>query len=110
LYITYASDSKARVIPVRFGEEELRAIDEAMAKTAARSRSEFIRDAVGHYLDTVKEMKVIRIRNVSRSQAKKEVLREKGEAETFDIANDLRLDLNLTIQTFKELWEERSIR
>ena len=104
---------RQRVIPVRFGEEELEAISKSMDKTGARSRSEFIREAVRQYLDTVKEMRVIRIRDVSESQAKKEILnyiRDKKEAEAFDIANDLRLDLNLTIRALKELWEEGTIR
>ncbi len=105
--------AKQRVVPVRFSEEELETMEGFMNKTGARSRSEFIREAVKHYLDTVKEMRVIQIRNLSKSQAKKEILnylRDKKEAETFDIANDLRFDLNLTMQALKELWEEGDIR
>ena len=97
-----------KVIPVRFGEDELEAMGHLMVKTGARSRSEFIREALKHYVDTVREMKVIRVRNISKSQAKKEILNyleEKKEAETFDIANDLRLELNLTMRALKELWE-----
>lgn len=57
-------------------------------------------------------MKVIELRDMSKGQAKKEILEYimKKEAETFDIANDLRLDLNLTMKALKELWEEGRIQ
>ncbi|MBI4258079.1 MAG: ribbon-helix-helix protein, CopG family [Thaumarchaeota archaeon] len=104
---------KQWIVPVRFDEEELDAIDENMGKISARSRSEFIRTAVEHYLNNLREMKVIKIRNVSNNRAKKEILaylRDREEAETFDIANDLKLDLNLTVQALKELWEEGTVQ
>ena len=101
------------VVPVRFSGDELEAIEVSMKKAGVPSRSEFIRESVGHYLDTVSEMKVIKIREVSIRQAKEEILqylRDKKEAETFDIANDLRLDLNLAMQALRELWEEGDVR
>lgn len=101
------------MIPVRFEHEQVQAIDDVMGKIGARSRSEFVREAVRHYLDTVKEMKIIRVRSLSKEQAKREIvdyLRDKKEAETFDIANDLRLELELTMQALKELWEEGSVK
>lgn len=101
------------MIPVRFEHEQVQAIDEVMSKIGARSRSEFVREAVRHYLDTVKEMKIIRVRSLSKEQAKREIvdyLRDKKEAETFEIANDLRLELELTMQALRELWEEGSIK
>jgi metal-responsive CopG/Arc/MetJ family transcriptional regulator len=104
---------RQKIVPVRFDEEELKAMDSFLNKVNARSRSEFIREAVKHYLDTVREMRVIRIRSVSESKAKREILnylKEKEEADTFDIANDLRLDLDLTIRVLKELWEEEKVR
>jgi metal-responsive CopG/Arc/MetJ family transcriptional regulator len=104
---------KQKIVPVRFDEEELKAIDSLLDKVNARSRSEFIREAVRHYLDNVREMRVIRIRNISESRAKRKILnylKEKEEADTFDIANDLRLDLDFTILVLKELWEEGRIR
>ena len=104
---------RERMIPVRFDDEQVQAIDSVMGKIGARSRSEFVREAVRHYLDTVKEMKIIRVRSLSKEQAKREIvyyLRGKKEAETFDIANDLRLELELTVQALKELWEEGSIK
>ncbi|MBO3833454.1 MAG: ribbon-helix-helix protein, CopG family, partial [Candidatus Brockarchaeota archaeon] len=97
---------KQKIVPVRFDEEELEAIDGLLNKVNARSRSEFIREAVKHYLDTVREIRVIQIRNVSKAQARREILKylkERKEADTFDIANDLKLDLGLTIRVLKEL-------
>lgn len=104
---------KSKVIPIRFSEDDLQKIDNLLNKTGSRSRSEFIRDAVQHYLDNVAEVKVIKLRNLSKEKAKKEILnyiKNRKEAETFDIANDLRLDLNLTMKALRELWEEGRIR
>ena len=117
VYIVYGGifmekTMREKVIPIRFSEEELGKIDRLLSKTGARSRSEFVREAVQHYLNNVAEMKVIELRDVSKDQAKKEILEyvlKMEEAETFDIANDLRLDLNLTIESLKELWEEGRI-
>lgn len=103
---------KQKIVPVRFDEEELEAIDGLLNKVNARSRSEFIREAVKHYLDTVREIRFIQIRSVSKAQARKEILKylkKRKEADTFDIANDLRLDLGLTIRVLKELWEEGKV-
>lgn len=104
---------REKMIPVRFDDDQVQAIDEVMSKIGAKSRSEFVREAVRHYLDTVKEMKIIRVRSLSKEQAKREIvdyLRDKKEAETFDIANDPRLELEVTVQALKELWEEGSIK
>jgi len=105
--------SRGKVVPVRVGEEELRKIDGLLGKAGLRSRSEFVREAVRYYLDNVAETRAIQIRDLSKDQAKKEIMEyllKKKEAETFDIANDLRLDMNLTVRSLKELWEEGSIK
>ena len=36
-------------------------------------------------------------------------LKEHKEAETFDIANDLRLDLGITVKVLKKLWGEGKV-
>jgi len=103
----------SKVIPIRFDEDDLRKVDSLLSKTGSRSRSEFIRDAVQYYLNNVAGVKVIQLRNMSRDKAKKEILeyiKKRKEAETFDLANDLRLDLNLTMKALRELWEEGRIR
>jgi len=57
--------------------------------------------------------KVIEIRtDVTVKDAKAEIvayLRKHKEAETFDIANDLRLDLDIAVRALKELREESRV-
>ncbi len=53
--------------------------------------------------------KVIKLRKLSKEQAKKEIIqfiKNRKEADTFDIANELRLDMDLTVKALRELWEE----
>jgi metal-responsive CopG/Arc/MetJ family transcriptional regulator len=105
--------AKELIIPIRFGRGEVEKIDKLVEKSGIRSRSEFIREAVRHYLDTVSEMKIITIRKISKEQAKKEILEfinHRKEADTFDIANELRLDIDNTVKALKELWEEGSVK
>jgi hypothetical protein len=58
-------------------------------------------------------LKVIEIRsNVTLKEASAEILaylKKRKEAETFDIANDLRLDLDLTVKALKQLWEKGKV-
>jgi hypothetical protein len=57
----------------------------------------------------VGSLKVIEVRNITLKDAKAEIvvyLRKYKEAETFEITNDLRLDLDLSVRALKELWEE----
>lgn len=98
------------IVPVRFSKREIDRIDKAVERIGAKSRSALIREAAEKYLQEIGGLKVIEIRqDVTLKDAKTEVvvyLRKHKEAETFDIANDLRLDLGLTVRALKELWEE----
>ena len=101
------------IIPIRFAKGEITKIDRLLEKSGINSRSEFIREAVRHYLNTVGEIKVIKIRKISKEEAKKEILqfiKDKKETDTFDIANELRLDMDVTIKALKELWEEGKVK
>ena len=104
---------KGTIVPVRFPKHGLQNIDEAVKRAGAKSRSAFIREATEKYVQEVGGLKVIEIReNVSVQQARTEILaylNEHKEAETFDIANDLRLDLDLTVKVLKKLWEEGKV-
>jgi len=104
---------KETIVAVRFPKRELQKIDEAVKRASAKSRSAFIREATEKYVQEVGGLKVIEIReNVSLQQARAEILaylNENKEAETFDIANDLRLDLDITVRVLKKLWEEGKI-
>jgi DNA-binding MarR family transcriptional regulator len=79
----------------------------------AKSRSAFIREATEKYVQEAGGLKVIEIRkNVSLKEARAEILaylKEHKEAETFDIANDLRLDLDVAVKVLKQLWEEGKV-
>ncbi|MGP8071175.1 MAG: hypothetical protein ACLP5V_14920 [Candidatus Bathyarchaeia archaeon] len=98
------------IVPVRFSKLEIERIDKAMERIGAKSRSAMIREATQKYLQEVGSLQVIELRsNVTLKDARAEIvtyLRKHKEAETFDIANDLRLDLQLTVRALKELWEE----
>jgi predicted DNA-binding protein len=104
---------KERIVPVRFSKSEVEKIDKAVERLGAKSRSAFIREATEKYIQEVGGLKVVEIReNVSLQDAEAEILaylRERKEAETFDVANDLRLDLELTVKALKELWEEGKV-
>jgi metal-responsive CopG/Arc/MetJ family transcriptional regulator len=104
---------KETIVPVRFPKHELEKIDEAAKRMGAKSRSAFIREATEKYVQEVGGLKVIEIReNVSPKEARTEILaylKEHKEAETFNIANDLRLDLDLTVKVLKKLWEEGKV-
>ena len=101
---------RALVVPVRFSRDEINAIDKTVGRLGTRSRSALIRDATEKYIRESGSLKVIEIRSdVTRKDAKAEIvayLRKHREAETFDIANDLRISLDLTVKALKELWEE----
>jgi metal-responsive CopG/Arc/MetJ family transcriptional regulator len=98
------------IVPVRFSKREIERIDKAVERVGTKSRSALIREATEKYLREAGSLKVIELRNdVTLKDAKAEIvtyLRKHKEAETFDIANDLRLDLKLTVNAMKELWEE----
>lgn len=94
-------------------KQELQKIDEAAKRVGAKSGSAFIRQAAERYVEEVGGLKVIEIREkISFKQAGEEILaylKEHREAETFDIANDLRLDLDITVMVLKKLWEEGKV-
>jgi len=104
---------RALVVPVRFSRDEINAIDKTVGRLGTRSRSALIRDATEKYIRESGSLKVIEIRSdVTRKDAKAEIvayLRKHREAETFDIANDLRISLDLTVKALKELWEEGKV-
>ena len=98
------------IVPVRFSQREIEAVDKTVQRLGGRSRSALIREATEKYVREAGSLKVIKIRDdVTLKDAKSEIvayLRKHKEAETFDIANDLRLDLDLAVRALKDLWEE----
>lgn len=70
------------------------------------SKAEAIRDAVEHYYEYVKGLKVIELREIPRAQAEKEILalvRKRGKIYTSEIADELRLDVILVDDILHEL-------
>ncbi|MGH9877519.1 MAG: ribbon-helix-helix domain-containing protein, partial [Nitrososphaerales archaeon] len=45
--------TRLEIIPIRFTRNEITKIDRLLEKSGINSRSEFIREAVRHYLNTV---------------------------------------------------------
>jgi len=101
------------VVPVRLTVQELKSLDATVLKLKARSRSALIRDAIQKYIQDAAGLRVIEIRgNVSLKEAAAEILaylKKHKQADTFEIANDLRLDVDLTVKALKHLWEEGKV-
>jgi len=101
------------VVPVRFSTDEIESLNGAVLRLRAKSRSALIRDAVQKYITDTGGIKVIKIRsNITLKEATSDILaylKKHKKAETFDIANDLRLDLDLTVKALKKLWEEGKV-
>lgn len=103
---------KRYVYPVQLDEEELEALD-AIVKRLHSSKSEAIREAIRNYADHLKGTEVIKIREVSRRQALKEILEflEKNErAWSSEIADSLRIDLTMVNSILEELWSEKRVQ
>lgn len=104
---------KETIVAIRVPKQELQKIDEAAKRIGAKSRSDFIRQATERYIEEVGALRIIEIReNISLKQISEEILaylKQHKEAETFDIANDLRLDLDITVKVLKQLWEEGKV-
>lgn len=103
---------KRYVYPVQLDKEELESLD-AIVKRLHSSKSEAIREAIRNYADQLKGREVIKIREVSRRQARKEILEflEKNErAWSSEIADSLRIDLTLVNSILEELWSEKRVQ
>jgi len=100
---------RTTVAGVRLTPRENKEIEKLVKMGLFVSPSEFIRLAVREKLESIK---VIEIRKVSREKAKKEIieyLKKKGKAYASDVADDLRLDLDLVFSIFDELEKEGRI-
>lgn len=101
------------VVPIRLTADEIESLDAAVLKLKAKSRSALIRDAIHKYIQDASAIRVIEIRsNVSLKDATAEIvayLKKHKQADTFEIANDLRLDVDITVKALKQLWEEGKV-
>jgi len=103
---------KRYVYPVQLDEEELKALDTIVGRLHS-SKSQAIKEAIRNYADQLKGTEIVRIREVSRRQARKEILEflEKSErAWSSEIADSLRIDLTLVNSILEELWSENRVQ
>lgn len=103
---------KRATIPVSLPVEVVKKLDEARAKLGYRSRNEVIRESIDRFIEEVRGMKIIKLREMPRQEAKREIwdyLQKKEVVYTSDIADDLRLDYGLVVDIIRELWEEKKI-
>jgi hypothetical protein len=99
------------VYPVQLDNAELEAL-ETITDNLHISKSEAIRDSVRNYAEQVKGLEVIKIREISRSQGRKEILEfldEHDRAWASNIADELRLDLSFVNSILEELWGEKRV-
>ncbi len=103
--------TKRYVYPVQLGKEDLQALNEIVGKLEC-SKAEAIREAILHYADHIRGLEVMRIREVPREQARREItayLRERDRAWSSEIADHLLLDITLVNDVLTELWSEDKI-
>jgi len=92
--------------------EVVKRIDGARAKLGYRSRNEVVRESINHFLEEIEEIKVIRIRDISLKQAKKEILaylKQHNSAYVGDIADTLGIDVRLAFKAVEELQREGAV-
>ncbi len=73
------------------------------------SKAEAIREAIRHFAEELKGIEVVELREISKEQAKKEILEYiKGKDRVWadEIAEALRIDLSLVNDILMELWSE----
>jgi metal-responsive CopG/Arc/MetJ family transcriptional regulator len=102
---------KRYVYPVQLDQDELEALDTIVERLHG-SKSEAIREAIRNYADQLRGTEIVKIREVSRSQARKEILeylQKNDRAWSSEIADSLRIDLSLINGVLEELWSEKRV-
>jgi hypothetical protein len=102
---------KRYVYPVQLDEDELEALDTIVERLHS-SKSEAIREAIRNYADQLLGTEIMKVREVSRSQARKEILeylQKNDRAWSSEIADSLRIDLSLVNSALEELWSEKRV-
>ena len=104
-------DKKRSVYPVSLGEQEIASLEKISSKTGD-SKAQAIREAIRAYADELEGLQVLKLRNVSKQQARKEILeylKEHDRALTSDIADSLKLDIVFVNGILEELWGEKKV-
>lgn len=111
-YNTLMGMEKEVFLPVRIERGTLRELTQLGEKHGYKSRSELVREAIEDKITQLKGVEIVKIRNIAKSRAKKEILayiRNKDRVYASDIAFDLRLDLGLVFRVVDELFREERL-
>jgi metal-responsive CopG/Arc/MetJ family transcriptional regulator len=99
-------------LPVRIEREMLKELTQLGEKHGYKSRSELVREAIGDKITQLRGEEIVKIRKISKSKAKKEILayiRNKDRVYASDIAFDLRLDFGFVFEIIDELFKEKKV-
>ena len=103
---------KGRAIyPVSLSSEDNKLLEKVSERTGT-SKAQAIRDAIRAYADEVEGLEVVKLREVPKSQARKEILdylKSHDRALTSDIADELKLDIVFVNEVLEELWSEDKV-
>jgi metal-responsive CopG/Arc/MetJ family transcriptional regulator len=109
--LTATKQLKRYVYPIQLDEEEVQALNDVVERTG-RTKSEAIREAIRRFAEEIRGMEVVRVRDISTKQARKEILdylSRRERAWSSEIADTLRLDLTVVNAILEELWGEKRI-
>jgi Arc/MetJ-type ribon-helix-helix transcriptional regulator len=101
-----------KMIPVRLPEDLVERLDSMVARFGYSSRSDLIREAIQYYVREVESERIVRLRNISKARAKREVreyLKKRGKAWLDEIADELKIDFPLVVEVVEELEKEKLI-
>ncbi len=102
---------KRYVYPVPLDDEELEALNIIIDKVGG-NKSGAIRLAIKSYAEELRGLEVVKIRDLPRNEARKEILQflsRKERAWSSEVADTLRLDLSLVNSILQELWSEKRV-
>ena len=102
-----AAKTQRFVYPVDLteGQDDLNVITEKLGG----SKAEAIREAIKHYAEHLRGLEVLKYREVSREDAKKEIqryLKGKDRVRADEISDTLRIDFDMVNKLLLELWQE----
>ncbi len=97
-------------VATRLSSKEIEEIGKLVETGFYMNTADFIRQAVREKLESIE---IIEPRNIPKNKAKEEILnymKNKGRAYPSDIADALRLDVDLVISVTKDLLKEGRVR
>lgn len=98
---------KNSTVSAKFTKEDRDNLKKIMTKLET-NQSDALREAVKYYADQIEGVEIVKLRDITFEQAKKEIsnyLRQKERATNAQIADDLRLDIVLVNKVLNALWE-----